>query len=220
MYTLSNSSLFEAYQFKSLKIRQSVGSFLQNGTFEWNLDKNIFKRRSNLNGMVIKAITLPDISKWMDFESGWEKMANITNVIPNTYNVTKFTRGFYHEILHSYCQKLNCSVQTYLPKDRKWGGFDPVKQEWTGLFKYILETDVDLIAAQLNLNLERSQVINFLFPLVIQRFGFAIKSTDIDLLDWNPFLKLFHWKTWIALFTLLFFLSILLWITTCIKKVK
>ena len=161
-----------------MKIKQILGYFSQDGKLRRKMDKNIFRRRSNLNGMAIKAITLPDTAKWMDFESNWDKTAKTTDVIPNAYDVTKFTKGFYHEILHSFCRKLNCSVQTYLPKDRTWGGYDSAKKELTGLFKYLLTTDIDLITAHLSLNLERFQVANFLFPLVSQKFGFAIKSNE------------------------------------------
>ena len=176
VYILSNNTLIEAYKYKSMKIQQSLGSFSHIGKFEWKLNKNFFERRSDLHGITIKGITLTDSAEWMGLKPEWAKTATITNVIPNAYNVTKFTKGFYHEILQSFCKKLNCSVQVYQPKDRTWGGYDSAKKELTGLFKYLFTTDVDLIAAPLTVSLERHQVVNFLFPLATYKVGFAIRS--------------------------------------------
>ena len=64
-----------------MKIKQTLGYFPKDGKLRWKMDKNIFRRRSNLHGMAIKAITLPDTAKWMDFESNWDKMAKTTDVI-------------------------------------------------------------------------------------------------------------------------------------------
>lgn len=61
----------------------------------------------------------------------------------NTDSKTSFGNdrfeGYAMDLMQEICSILNCSFTFELVPDGKYGNYDPVKKEWNGLIKYLLD---------------------------------------------------------------------------------
>lgn len=47
--------------------------------------------------------------------------------------------GYAMDLMQEICSILNCSFTFELVPDGKYGNYDPVKKEWNGLIRYLLD---------------------------------------------------------------------------------
>ena len=88
IFFLENKTLWEHYEFKSMKKANILAIQQDNGEFKWNqkYSKNFLKRRGNFEN--IKLITMTD--SYMAFTQlprNLDEIANISKEVPNSYEV-------------------------------------------------------------------------------------------------------------------------------------
>ena len=87
-YVLNSGSIWEQYQFKSLKKIEFLGT-IKGEVFQWNqnVTKSFFERRGNLENQTLIGIT-EAFGTTNIFEKEWKKLSSLSNIVPNTYEVT------------------------------------------------------------------------------------------------------------------------------------
>ena len=87
LYIVHNGSIWEQYEFKSFKKVKALAT-LTGKEFQWskNVTKNFFERRGNFENQTLIGIT-HDFGTTNILPKEWKKMAKISNVVPNTYEV-------------------------------------------------------------------------------------------------------------------------------------
>ena len=58
---------------------------------------------------------------------------------------------------------MNITLKQYFPIDGKWGSYDTKTKESTGLIKYLITGEADLISALYGINIQRFNVIDYAF---------------------------------------------------------
>ena len=87
VYILDNGTLYEHYEFKSLKFSNTLAKKYGN-EFKWteNTPQNIFERRGNFQNITLIAVVEPDMGQNI-LPTDFEKFAIISDMIPDTYEV-------------------------------------------------------------------------------------------------------------------------------------
>ena len=87
-YVLNNGSIWEQYEFKSLKKIEYLAS-IKKEEFQWNknVTRSFFERRGNFENQTLIGIT-EAFGTSNIFPEEWKKLANLSNIVPNTYEVT------------------------------------------------------------------------------------------------------------------------------------
>ena len=82
----------------------------------------------------------------------------LANFFPenSTYDVTNFATGPYIEIIKTVLSRLNASITLYKRNDENWGVFKNGK--WNGIYKNLVDGQVDILVASLIQNIDRSRV--------------------------------------------------------------
>ena len=120
-YFDDTQELFEAYTINDSNIVRRLGFIGNESLFQWDKDvnPNFVRRRSNFQGVSLKAMT--------EFDG------NSINANPSfltdapyfpeneTYLLNGFTYGVYHDLLNVLQNHLNFSTQVFKRKDSDWG---------------------------------------------------------------------------------------------------
>ena len=200
VYTIKNGNeLWEHYNFKGATFENYLGNFL-NQFFEANtkVNANFYKRRGNLNGIQLNVLSERAISK-MDFVENWENFANETEMIKDALEVTGLVIGPTQDYLDIFARKMNFTFRQFKRKDGKWASHNKTTNEWTGVIRNLQDNDVDFLAAPFSYDTRRNTVIDYMFPLLQQQVGFAIRSSDINDLHFSldTYTKSYSLQVWI-----------------------
>ena len=87
-YVLNNGSIWEQYEFKSLKKIEYLAT-IKKEEFQWNknVTRSFFERRGNFENQTLIGIT-EAFGTTNIFPKEWKKLAKLSNIVPNTYEVT------------------------------------------------------------------------------------------------------------------------------------
>ena len=173
-YFDDTQELFEAYTINDSNIVRRLG-FVSNETwFQWDKDvnPNFVRRRSNFQGVSLKAMTE------FDGNSINADLSFLTDApyFPEneTYLLNGFTYGIYHDVLNVLQNHLNFSTQLFKRKDGAWGMVYPQDD---GTFK----------------------TVGFVGDLFLKKASFAIASLIIledraQFVDYLPAMGLYQGK--------------------------
>ena len=87
-YVLNNGSIWEQYKLKSLKKIEHLAT-IKKEEFQWNknVTRSFFERRGNFENQTLIGIT-EAFGTTNIFEKEWKKLSSLSNIVPNTYEVT------------------------------------------------------------------------------------------------------------------------------------
>ena len=200
VYTIKNGDeLWEHYNFKGTTFENYWGNFLNESVkIHAEVNANFYKRRGDLNGIQLKVISERAISK-MDFVENWEKFANETEIIKDALEVTGLVIGPTQDYLDIFARKMNFTYRQFKRKDGKWATHNKTTKEWTGAIRNLQDNDVDFLAAPFSYDTHRHTVIDYMFPILQQQVGFAVRSSDISpmSLSWDTYTKSYSLQVWI-----------------------
>ena len=164
-YFDDTQELFEAYTINDSNIVRRLGFVANESLFQWDKDvnSNFVRRRSNFQGVSLKAMT--------EFDG------NSINANPSfltdapyfpeneTYLLNGFTYGIYHDVLNVLQDHLNFSTQLFKRKDGAWGMVYPQDDgtfKTVGFVGDLFLKKADFAIASLIIMGNRSQFVDFL----------------------------------------------------------
>ena len=113
-------------------------------------------------------------------------------------------------------KQLNFTVDAYLRRDGEWGSFDDSTGKWNGMVSSLIKKEVDLVADELSISVERSKVICYLMPIV-SMYDTVLINNNLHIFSWSTFVNPFDDSLW----TFILFHSVLLTIINIIfHKIK
>ena len=91
LYFVDNGTLWEQYQFKSVKNVNALATVLEGYQLEWKADveNNLYERRSNLGNVTLLAMVEFESTNLFLLQEDLLKR-KVSSVIPNTYEVRNF----------------------------------------------------------------------------------------------------------------------------------
>lgn len=210
--------VWEHFLIKGLKVSNRLGTFKTNGIFIINQDieHDFFRRRGNFLGTELKVMAEKSSLK-MEFIPDWKLIAKQTNEIADTLDVTGLMTGPMQVYLDLFATKLNFTYRQFKRKDGKWAAFDPSKNQWFGMVENLQNGDADFIATAFSYDVQRSTAIDYMFPLLQQELGFAIRNTKSEQLEWLTYTKSFNKEVWILIFICVMVISISTYLITKIS---
>ena len=178
----STQEVYETYTINNYQIKNKLKSFNKSTqTFmgEVDIDHDFIKRRSNFHGLNLKAMT-EATGNDMKLDSIYSKEAKF---FPSneTYLVTGFTDGIYHEILMALQNELNFTVQLYKRKKVAWGFVYPQPDgsyKGTGMVGDLFNGRVDMVVASMAMLHQRALYIDYLVPLTQYTVGLFISTAS------------------------------------------
>ena len=176
----SSMEVYEGYKINMHDIRRKLGQFDSN-KFIWeeNVNHNFIERRSNFHGLHLKAMTESNGNELI-LRSGFEQNANYHSN-NETYLVTNYASGLYHDILKEVQSQLNFTTSLYKRKVVAWGLVYPLANgsfDATGMVGDLFFQRVDLVVASLTIIKERALYIDMLMPIASENVGLYIQSQN------------------------------------------
>ena len=164
-YFDDTQELFEAYTINDSNIVRRLGFVANESWFQWDKDvnPNFVRRRSNFQGVSLKAMT--------EFDG------NSINANPSfltdapyfpeneTYLLNGFTYGVYHDVLNVLQDHLNFSTQLFKRKDGAWGMVYPQDDgtfKTVGFVGDLFLKKADFAIASLIILKDRAQFVDYL----------------------------------------------------------
>ena len=83
--------------------------------------------------------------------------------------------GEFQDILGIFSDHLNFKIQQFKRLDGAWGSLNKETGEWNGMISNLKNGEADMITATLTICCQRTQAVDFLWPMATQNLGFAIK---------------------------------------------
>ena len=178
----STQEVYETYTINNYQIKNKLKTFNKSTqTFmgEVDVEHDFIKRRSNFHGLNLKAMT-EATGNDMKLDSIYSKEAKF---FPSneTYLVTGFTDGIYHEILMALQNELNFTAQLYKRKKVAWGFVYPQPDgsyKGTGMVGDLFNGRVDMVVASMAMLHQRALYIDYLVPLTQYTVGLFISTTS------------------------------------------
>ena len=84
-------------------------------------------------------------------------------------------------------KRLNFTIRHFHPMDYEWGGYLTKNDTVFGIARFLYEKKADLISAFFGLNLERFNIVDYMFAPVDSPHVFAIRSTNFSTIYLNMF---------------------------------
>ena len=171
---------YEVYSINNHQIIRKLGKFhhrTKDFIWENSIEKDFVERRSNFHGMSLKVMT-EATGNDVILEQNWKEKATFFES-NQTYSVTKFTRGAFHEILITMQKELNFTADLYKRKDNGWGQVYPQKDgsfQASGMVGDVFFGRADAIVATLSVTIERALYIDYLNPIAPDVLGLFIPS--------------------------------------------
>jgi len=86
--------------------------------------------------------------------------------------------GYCIDMVELLAKDLEFTYDFYLPSDGTWGGYDPNRDVWTGIFSDLLERRIDIATVHMSINSIREQSIDFSVPFMQAGLTVIIKGEE------------------------------------------
>ena len=63
----------------------------------------------------------------------------------------------------------------------------------------LVNGDADMSFTGMAMNSLRNEVIDFVGPIFVEDYGFAIKTSKLEKLSWRTYIAPFNWKLWMSI---------------------
>ena len=84
-------------------------------------------------------------------------------------------QGEFQDILRLFSDSLNFNIRQFKRIDGAWGSLNKETGVWNGMISNLKNGEADIITATLNICCERTEAVDYLWPMASQSLGFAIK---------------------------------------------
>ena len=87
LYSFENETLWENFEFKSIRKKNKLARIIKNKLY-WNNQqkKNFFERRGNFENITLIGMT-DAYNRFIKLPKGWQKVAKVSTVVKDTYEV-------------------------------------------------------------------------------------------------------------------------------------
>ena len=176
----STHDSYEVYAINNHQIMRKLGKFhhrTKDFIWENGIERNLITRRSNFHGLSLKVMTEASGNNLL-LEPNWKDQAKFFDS-NQTYLVTKFTSGSFHDVLIAMQKELNFTAELYKRKDSGWGQVYPQKDgsfHASGMVGDVFFGRADVIASTLTVTIKRSLSIDYLNPIAPDVVGLFIPS--------------------------------------------
>ncbi len=134
------------------------------------------------------------------------------NIQTPIFQITQHVQGLFYDALRLCEEELNFTTDVYNRFDGQWGSYNSATGQWTGMIHSILKQEIDIAIASLAITLERASAVQFLPPLAVESFSFAIKNPDAEDLSWETYLDQFSGDLWLAVLSVSIIVALISWI--------
>ena len=198
---LTSEEWYEEYYINGIKIRNLLGKVQQANDsmvlkFDSLLPTNVLDRRSDFHGKHFVAMT-EELKPCIFFQEELRKEARYFRN-NDTFDVTKYTQGTFHEFYQTVLRHHNATVSYYKRNDGIWGSL--VNGSMNGMFSNLVQEKADMILASLTRTNNRNEYADFLPPIHHDYDSIFIKVPE-DQNDWSWFVLLnpLSWDVWLAI---------------------
>ena len=182
-YFDDTQELFEAYTINNSNIVRRLGFVANESWFQWDKDvnPNFVRRRSNFQGVSLKAMT--------EFDG------NSINANPSfltdapyfpeneTYLLNGFTYGIYHDVLNVLQNHLNFSTQLFKRKDGAWGMVYPQDDgtfRTVGFIGDLFLKKADFAIASVIILKDRAQFVDYLPAMGLYQGKYSLQQKPVS----------------------------------------
>ena len=182
-YFDDTQELFESYTINDSNIVRRLGFVSNESWFHWDKDvnSNFVRRRSNFQGVSLKAMT--------EFDG------NSINANPSfltdapyfpeneTYLLNGFTYGIYHDVLNVLQDHLNFSTQLFKRKDGAWGMVYPQDDgtfKTVGFVGDLFLKKADFAIASLIILKDRAQFVDYLPAMGLYQGKYSLQQKPVS----------------------------------------
>ncbi|KAL0269927.1 UNVERIFIED_CONTAM: hypothetical protein PYX00_007508 [Menopon gallinae] len=138
---------------------------------------HLYERRTDLEGKLLK---VGSIENWP-----------MSSFRRNVWD------GYFPRIWKELAGLINSTIKAYISRDNATGS-DKGNGNWSGLVGMVLDGSIDVIAAEITMNKQRSEVISFTKPVLITNYKVYLTSPGRDL-KWDAAFRPFDADVWTAL---------------------
>ena len=178
-------------------IENVYGYYSEGAGIVW-MEKDRWVRRSDLRGLLLKAIVLQDPG-YVKIDKNLSQQHSFRN-----RNQVGWS-GIIPDVFESLAESLNFSFALIPPKDGTFGSYNAESDSWSGMVKDIMDGDGDLSGSSLYFTYDRSKALDFSIPFLSSHCVFLV-STHTSF-SWDIFLGPFHTNTWVILYLSIIFLT-------------
>lgn len=94
------------------------------------------------------------------------------------------------EMLQELSRAMNFTI-SLLIKDPFFGSYEPQKSKWNGVIGKIVQSEIDMGAAEFSMTHERTDVVDFTIPIVIGDCRLYVRKLNDAQLQWNAYFGVF-----------------------------
>ncbi|XP_022911458.2 glutamate receptor ionotropic, kainate 2-like [Onthophagus taurus] len=120
--------------------------------------------------------------------------------------------GFSMDIIDEIANILNFTYQFELVHDNNYGSYDPVKKEWNGLVRDILDWKADLAICDLTITYERGKAVDFSMPFMTLGISILFSKDTKQPTNLFAFMKPLSLDIWLYMATAFVVMSILIYV--------
>ena len=194
--------IYEAYTINNVAVKKIIGNIdrvANNYRWQTEVNPDFVERRSDFQGIILKGM----VEFWgllMNADKSYlEKAPYFSN--NETYEITGFTHGVYHDILISLQDRLNFTTVLYKRKDGLWGHVKDKNgsYEGIGIIGDIFSRRADFAVAAFMMTMNRAILVNFLPSINEGTCGIYIPAKNIESITFEKYLAPFTLSLWIAI---------------------
>ena len=196
--------MYETYTINNIIVKRKLGHIdLDSNNFKWydNVNSNFIERRSDFHGLVLKGmVEFSGLN--MNADSSYLKEAKY---FPSneTYLVTDFTYGLFHDVLMILQERLNFTTELYKRKELAWGQIykmDNGSYEGTGIIGDVFFERADICVAATSIHINRARFIDYLPPLQSKLTEIYISTSNTEMsIDFHTYITPFTHDLWMTL---------------------
>ncbi|XP_072757348.1 glutamate receptor 1-like [Anoplolepis gracilipes] len=152
---------------------------------------SLYDRRKDLEGTVLRAVTVKDIPTSSSFEIG------------------NYVGGLYGKVMNELTHSLNFSLDIVSVLDDH-GLWNSKNHSWSGVMNEIVSGRADFAITDMSMTSLRVRYVDFTLPLIISKNSLFIRQPEICGVKWLGYFQMFDWNIWIAIVMLLLITPLLL----------
>ncbi|XP_072757312.1 glutamate receptor 1-like [Anoplolepis gracilipes] len=152
---------------------------------------SLYDRRKDLEGTVLRAVTVKDIQ------------------ISSSFGVGNYVGNLYGKVLDELTHSLNFSLDIVSELDDH-GLWNSKNHSWSGVMNEITSGRADFAIADMSMTSLRVRYVDFTLPLIISKNSLFIRQPRICGVKWLGYFQMFDWNIWIAIVVLLLITPLLL----------
>ena len=194
--------IYEAYTINNVAVKKIIGNIdrvANNYRWQTEVNPDFVERRSDFQGIILKGM----VEFWgllMNADKSYlEKAPYFSN--NETYEITGFTYGLFHDVLMTLQDRLNFTTVLYKRKKVSWGFINEKNgsYEGIGIIGDIYYGKADIGVAPFSMIIERAIYIDYSPPISQEFQGIYIPISNNEHITFDTYLAPFTVLLWITL---------------------